>query len=356
MKKLILKLTVPLLLGAAGACADSPAPATARPPRQASASTRLAEVRPAEGRVIFEAPATTVGSPESGAEVALPWPALVQKILVIPGDRVAPLAPIAKVIIPELNRAAAELLGAEAQLSLVETRGRALSSLLAEGLVREEQVHDIETRVAELRAQVDQAKVVLAAAGLPPSEARALVDRGYHWLRAPIGGVILDSRLVLGAFSDPSQGSWVRIQGQGAERIEVLLTQPLPIPAELTFRDLAGRRHRVSGVPLSRVESPSTGGERVWLALEAPPPLAPGLRGALEIRAPAEGYWVVPETAVVTRGQRSVVFLWEAEVPRRVPVDVLSTAGGAAVVRGPFETGARVLSDGSQGGADEGES
>lgn len=335
-----------LLLGMTVACAEA-APPEVRAPSTASAKSRLVEIRPAAGQLIFEAPATTVGDPESAAQVNVPYPALVRQILVTPGDVVVAGAPLAKVVVPELNQAAAELLASESQRTLVKARLQSLTGLKAEGLVREEQLYELQARLADLEARRDQALVKLAAVGLGPNDARALIDRGLYFLKAPIAGTVIESSLVLGAYWDPGQGALAKLQGRGAQRLEVLLTQSLPPSAQLVFRDLSGRDHPVRPAPLSRVSSPGSGVERVWLALSDSAPLSPGLRGALRVEAPEAGYWIVPGTAVFTKAGRSTVWVADGEVLRRVDVEVLSTSGANAVVRGELQPGARVSADAS---------
>ncbi|MEQ9501671.1 MAG: efflux RND transporter periplasmic adaptor subunit [Deltaproteobacteria bacterium] len=335
----------PLLLLAAVVACDAPSPATPahRAPVE-STQSRWVRAEVPNALALLEAPAHVVEEEIASGSVTVLFGARVEAVHVAPGDTVEAGQPIADVVMMELNRAAAALVGLDDQITLLGSRLTALEALEAEKLVRAEELYDLRSRRSALAAERAQARALLKSAGFGPSRAAAIARAGRATLRAPLAGVVAKIDAKLGGFA--SAGSVLaQIVGQKNVRVQATLTSPLPEGVAVELVLTSGERFPLAPKPVGSIVDPHTGQIRVWFALAEPRPLAAGLRGRIRADAGTRALVQVPSAAVVRHDDRTVVYVVEGDTPVPHAVEVATDSGTSALVSGPIKVGAMVVVD-----------
>jgi hypothetical protein len=346
---------VGLLLLVLAACPSRPA-APPIPAAAPSAPTPWVRVRPAEGLSLLEVPARVLPSPDAVAEVVPPYRARVVRIHVRAGQRVARGAPILDVLAPELVRAAGAYVAAGTRLSAYSKHREQLLSLRSEGLVRLADLAEVETKVAEALADQQAALGTLRGADLGGADAaRLLSGGGTLTLRAPIAGVVTALRAAIGETHENPDLPLAHIAGEGEVQIEARLSAALPPAAHVAFVTPAGETVPVRAIGSAPVVDARDGTRLSWYAPDLPaqsPRLPAGLLGRLRVTLPAgSGVVAVPARALLpgdggAAGQGTVLLRRGAEI-QKLPVEVLSTSGADALVRGPLREGDEVAAEAS---------
>ncbi len=322
--------------------APSSPPSDSGAERPMSSAVRFVKARPADDIALLEVPAQAVVASGVDGKVAVLERALVRKILVRAGDQIEAKDPIAVVVIPEVVRAAAELLATRARLGGLSQRLAELRALQREGLTRKEQLFELEREVSGLEAQQLTAKAALSAYGLSESEAQRIAVEGSLTLRSPVRGVIAEVRGVVGGVIEAST-TIAEIRGLGNVRIEATVPRPIPAEARAEFVDTQGRHFMLRSTPVGSV--PDNGGERVWLELAEPSVLPGDLSGRLVLRLSGPAITSVPSRAIQTRGSSArVLSKTTTGELRPLEVEVLLSSPSSAIVRGLRE-GTEIASD-----------
>jgi hypothetical protein len=326
-----------------------------------SAVTAWVPVRPPTDLALLEAPAEVVGAPEAMGVVVPPFMARVVRIHVRAGEHVARGAPVVAVVMPQLVSAAGSYMAAVTRMEAWGARREQLLRLRAEGLVRAAELAEVETRLADARAEQQTALATLRSGGLGAADARRLLDEaGVVVLRSPVEGTVLEVDAVLGEARDAAGRPLVRVGGGGATRIEARFAhRPLSVAgkeggARFELVSALGR-HELRLLSMAPVIDPRDGTLRCWFETATPgqlPQLPPGLTGRVRvIPAPDAGMLVVPATAVVLEGDRAYVVVREGVGGRKVPVEVLASSGTDALVRG-LSKGQEVATEGRAAAAE----
>ncbi len=293
--------------------------------------------RPASEAAPEEFPARLLRTGGTEAVVVPPLPARLVGLAVRPGDSVAVGAPIARVVMPELDAALAALSGAEGALVILRRRRARLAALEAEGLVRASDVAAIELDLARHGAERLRARGVLAGAGVGHG--------GTVVLRSPIAGVVTEVPATLGELRRPEDGPLARIRSRGGQRIEATLPAR---PVDGTTYALRASGSTVAITLVNQVPSSSGPGYVAWFEAAAGVEMPAVAEGRVLARSPASaGAWVVPATAVGARGSVHYVVVRTrgGASPSIVDVELVRVATADAIVRGPLPDGALVASD-----------
>lgn len=342
----------------------APAPALAQdqgtePGKQAiSAPTPWVPVRPAAGLPLLEAPARVLLSPEATAEVVPPFRGRVTRIHVRPGQRVDRGAPIIDVVMPELLRAAGAYLAAGTRLAAYGKRRAQLQSLRGEGLVRLSDLAEVETQTAEAQADQQAALGTLRGADLGGADAaRLLQGGGTLTLRAPIPGIVTHVRATLGETHENTDLPLCTIAGEGGVQIEARLGRSLPADAQVSFVSATGLTVPLRPLSSAPVVDPRDGTTLAWFA-PAEDRRTAGLPGGLQgrLRAvlsggaqPGDGGAAVPVAiparALLPDARGAAVLRRRGGQAAQVAVEVLSTSGADALVRGDLLPGDEVAAD-----------
>ncbi len=342
-----------LAVALAAACSKEPAPASsaaplASAPSASSARTPWVKARAADEVAMLEAPATVLATPESNAGVSPPFRARVVRVLARPGERVKRGEPLAEVVMPEVVQAAGAYASAATRVEAYGRRKTQLDGLKKEGMVRLTDLLEVDTKLAEARADRTGALAMLRAAGLDAGDAaRILAGGGKVVLRSPIDGVVTQVKASIGEQRESSGEPLVRIAGEGDPRVEARLARVVPGPAAYELWLGTGEHHPLRLVGQAPQMDARDGTTLVWFAARDGTRLVQGQTGKVKIRlaesaklasVPARAVGLGPEGAhVVVRGAAG-------GAPARVNVEVLAASGSEALVRG-VDPGEEVAAD-----------
>ena len=111
------------------------------------------------------------------AEVGVPIAARVTRLLVQAGERVRAGQSLAELTSPELGKARAEFISADARVTLAEAALDRKRGLAAEKIVPVREVQEAESAAADARAALRSARAAIGAFGVdPPSRRRRRRD------------------------------------------------------------------------------------------------------------------------------------------------------------------------------------
>lgn len=324
--------------GATGATGASPARAAVDVSDRGSSA--WAALRAAQGSELLDVPAQVLGSAAHRAAVMPAFRAQVLQILVEPGQAVTSGAPLVVVRMPEVVRAAGAYVAAGLRLAAYNQRREQLQTLRGEGLARLSDLAEVAASLSEASAAKREAQSVLQGAGLSPTDAGPLSEGGGKvTLRSPIAGVVTQITASIGQMVEPSGAALLHIVGGGETRIE----------ARLPILDLATLRYELvtpqRSLPLTFVQrapalDPRDGTAPCWFLPPASAGLVPGQTGRLRVRIASSAndsnpLWLVPTRALALGREQAHVLRLRDGKTQAVPIVVLASALGHAVVRSP---------------------
>ena len=267
MKRRYLFLAVTLALSGCGRAAPDPKPAepvAAAPAGESphTADPNILEIDPGMMRDL-RVTTTVVESRKGGdevsllgelavderlyAEVAVPMPARAAQVLAAPGDAIKRGQPLLLLQSPDLGRARAEYLSAQARLRLSDAALARKRALLEEHIVPLREVQEAEAEHEGARAAVRSAQAALAAFGVDPPTGELTSAASSFSLRSPIAGTVIARQVMLGQMLDPGTPAfkigdlsrlWLTVHA--FERDAVRISKGAP--ARLTFAALPGQR------------------------------------------------------------------------------------------------------------------
>ncbi len=322
-------------------------PPNAAPPAT-SVRTPWVKARNAEEVSMLEAPATVLTTPESNAGVSPPFRARVVRVRVKPGEKVKRGEPVADVVMPEVVQAAGTYVSAATRVTAYAKRAAQLAGLRKEGMVRISELLEVETKLAEARADQHGALAMLRVAGLDAADATKLLasQAGEVALRSPIDGVVTQVKASIGENREAAGEPLVRIAGEGDPRVEARLVRILPRAAEYELVLPSGEQHPLRAVGRAPQVDPRDGTTLVWFAPLGPAKLVQGQTGKLRIRfEEEEGVVAVPARAVGLGPKGPFVVAHEGGRAAQVEVEVLAASGAEALVKGRLRIGDEVAAD-----------
>jgi cobalt-zinc-cadmium efflux system membrane fusion protein len=183
----------------------------------------------------------------SYAEVGVPVAARVTRLLVNAGDSVRRGQPLAELTSPELGKARADYLSAEARVTLADAALERKRSLAAEKIVPLREVQEAESQAAEARAALRSARAAIGAfGGQPPTEDADGHASSTFVLRSPGSGAVIDRTAVVGQMLDPARPAFrigdlstLWLTAHAFERDAVRIEKG--VAATLTFPALPGQ-------------------------------------------------------------------------------------------------------------------
>lgn len=138
------------------------------------------------------------------AEVGVPLPARVTRLAVHAGAEVHAGQTLAELSSPELGRARAEYLSADARVRLTDAALERTRALVDERILPMREQQDAEAAVASAQADRRAARATLGAFGVPaPTEEQDAASSTFV-LRAPMSGAVIEQSAVLGQMLDPT--------------------------------------------------------------------------------------------------------------------------------------------------------
>jgi len=181
------------------------------------------------------------------AEVGVPGPARVTRLLVGAGETARRGQTLAELTSPELGQARAEYLSARARLALADAAFERKRGLANERIVPLREVQDAEAQVVEARAAMRASQAAIGAFGVePPTDDSPESLSSTFLLQSPVAGSVIERRAVLGQMLDPGTPAfrvgdlsvlWLTVQA--FERDAVRIVQGAD--ARIAFAALPGR-------------------------------------------------------------------------------------------------------------------
>lgn len=340
-----------LLLALLAGCSKPAAtePSQPRPlAAQSSITTPWVKVRSPEHLALLELPARVLAAPQSVGVISPSFPARVTSVLVRTGQKIDRGAPAVSVIMPSVITAAGALAGARTRLDAYTKRKAQLNALRADGLIRISEISEVETHLAEAKADEQTALATLRSAGLGPGDGtRLLEDGGAIVLRSPVAGVVTEVNATVGEIRDGSGEPLVRVAGEGPARIEARLSHALPPGARFEFIMPLGTAVELRAVGQSPVVDSRDGTRVAWFEpATAETRLAQGLTGKLRV-APAAGAKVsaVPASALQMSDGKARIMVRRPSGSEMVEVKVLAISGADAMVEGALSTSDEVAAE-----------
>ncbi|HEX8907555.1 MAG TPA: efflux RND transporter periplasmic adaptor subunit [Anaeromyxobacteraceae bacterium] len=313
--------------------------------------TPWVKAKNAEDVAMLEAPATVLATPESNAGVSPPFRARIVRIRVKPGETVKRGDVVADVVMPEVVQAAGTYASAATRVGAYERRLAQLEGLKKEGMVRLSELLDVQTKLAEARADQHSALAMLRVAGLAGDDARRLLASrgGEVALRSPIDGVVTQVKAAIGENREAAGEPLVRVAGEGEPRVEARCARVMPRKAEYEIWLATGERHPLREVGHAPQVDPRDGTTLVWFAPAAGTRLVQGQTGKVKIRLEEEeGAVAVPARAVGLGPKGPFLVVNRAGKPERVEVEVVAASGAEALVRGAVKIGDEIAADAAQ--------
>jgi cobalt-zinc-cadmium efflux system membrane fusion protein len=139
------------------------------------------------------------------AEVGVPVAARVTRLLVNAGDTVRQDQALAELTSPELGKARADYLSAEARVTLADAALERKRGLATEHIVPLREVQEAESQAAEARASLRSARAAIGAFGVqaPTDEADGAMSSTFV-LTSPVNGAVIERAAVVGQMLDPA--------------------------------------------------------------------------------------------------------------------------------------------------------
>ena len=185
------------------------------------------------------------------AEVGVPVAARVIRLLVNEGDTVRRGQSLAELTSPELGKARADSLSAEARVRLADAALERKRGLATENIVPLREVQEAEAQAVEARASLRSARAAIGAFGVqaPTDDADGATSSTFV-LSSPVNGAVIERAAVIGQMLDPAAPAfrigelstlWLTVHAfeRDAVRIEKGVAATVVFPA-LPGRDFNG--------------------------------------------------------------------------------------------------------------------
>ncbi len=303
--------------------------------RQSGIMLVAAEAEPS--MPIASVPATIVLPPDARAAVAVPYPGVLQRVLVTPGQAVARGQAVAVMVSPDVVRIGAELARSRARAAVTSASAARQAQLADEGIIAP-------ARADEARAMAREANV---SAG---EQARLLSIGGANAggtiiLRAPIGGRVASIAVQPGAALD---GMTAPMLIEATDRMQIELQVPERLAGAIRVGQgvvlPGGARGRITGIGASL--DPQSRSIPVRATLVGGAGLVPGQSVMAMVDGGAEAGVSVPVAALTRAGEGDALFVYDGRRLRLRPVTVVARTATLAYVREGLRPGERVAASG----------
>ena len=249
------------------------------------------------------------------AEVAPPIDAQVVRLLVSANATVATGTSLAELRSPELGRARAEVIAAEARLQLATQTADRKRTLAAERIVPARELQEAESQLQEARATHRAALASVRALGVTETDEGDDVARFV--VRAPIAGTVLERAAVTGQLAQASQPMyriadlrqlWLTVHAFERDAVQIARRAPVRI----TLAALPGRVFQGQVAAIATQVDPAS--RTVDVRIDLPNPdglLRPGMSATahVPIQSGSRELLAVPAAAVQRVGENWVVFV-----------------------------------------------
>jgi RND family efflux transporter MFP subunit len=287
--------------------------------------------------------------PQGGERiVSTPVVALVEQVLVQPGQPVKAGAPLLRLASAELGQAQLQLAQAAARGRLAQQNLAREQSLFAEGIIPERRVQEAKAASAQVQAELNQARAALRLMGLPTGAMDRVASGGPAQdgltIVAPQAGTVTEIAVQAGQRVEAAS-MLLRLVNQSAIALEVQVpvaqagNYPVGTTLQVMGRQLAGRV--VGGSPVVAQGSQTRTLRATLNDAQAGASLRPGEVVTVQVAAQASqtAGWTVPLPAVAYDGKQAHVFVKTPQGFEARPVQVLGSTGQLVRVVGALKAG-----------------
>jgi cobalt-zinc-cadmium efflux system membrane fusion protein len=258
---------------------------------------------------------------ERYAEVAPPIDAQVVRLLVPVNGVVSQGQTLAELRSPELGRARADLITAAAHVRLASQTLERKRTLAAERIVPARELQEAESQMQEAQASLRAVTAALRALGATAADDAGSDDSAQFFVRAPIGGTVLERLAVTGQFAQSSQPLYriadlrrVWLTVHAFERDAVQLARRTSV--RITLAATPGREFQGEVAAIGSQVDPASRTLDVRIDLANPDGLLrPGMSATahVPIQAGNRELMAVPAAAVQRVGEDWLVFIPRGE-------------------------------------------
>lgn len=336
MKPLSGLLPLVLLIASTAAVANDATPLNLTSEQIAAAGIEARAAKPVREAPGAIWPARLIEAADAEWMTTAPLAGVVERVLVVEGQRVQRGDVLAEIASPDLAAELAMYRTAQAQFALARDQRERERRLLAEGLIAARRLQEAEVAYAGAQAELQRSEQTLRMAGIAkPGQ----VSGARLTIRAERAGVVAQRSVRAGqrvAAADPL----VQLVADDRLWAEVLL------PAASAHTLKAGDRFRLLPANVEAVVGqsgwsvqPGSQAVRVQLELRQPPAtLRPGQTlQAQQLHTVSEPAFEVPAAAVIHEGDAAAVFVRADRGYVHQPVKLLGEGAGSAVVAGPLQ-------------------
>lgn len=292
-------------------------------------------------------PGQIVLPPQQERSVTAATNSVIEQVLVGEGQTVRANAPLLVVNSPELGQLQLAALEAANRAQLAKDALARDNELFADGFIAQRRLRETQAAAQETAAGLNQARSALMLAGLSQSAIDQIINTGkvsnQITLTAPTNGVVVDVTIKPG-MRVAEATLLLRIV-----RLDTLWVD-IQIPSQLATSWKAGSSiHLTNGLEAKVLSfSPLTNGTQTRLLRgvisKGTDATHPGEFVQAELPVVANGTWDIPLAALARDEDKSYVFIRRKDAFVATPVEVLSSGGQRAQVRGEFAAGDRMAS------------
>lgn len=302
---------------------------------------------------LLYAPARVVVPADRELLVSSPQPGMLAQLQANIGDKVEKGQILAQIDSPELVALQQQFLSASSELNLSAQEYQRDQALVQEGVIAERRWQETETLHAGKRAKTDEARQLLAMAGMTAGEIAALgKNRQLHSrlnLRAPISGVVLDRLATVGARLD-LQAPLYRIADLSELWLEINVPQQRLSDVHLGDR-VEGEDETVGGkiTVLGQSVNPENQTVTVRAVVDRrTPALRVGQNLNLRLLQTSETpVFNVPNSAVAQNAGHTYVFVRNGDGFAVTEVNVLGKHDESALIAGPLQGSEQIAMQGT---------
>lgn len=351
-----------LLSLAASAVAHAAEPAAGWAPVKLSAeqgkalgvTTRPVQAAGEGGAALANLPALVVVPNGQLRVIAAPAPALVEQLLVAPGETVKRGQPLGRLASPQLLEWQRDARQAQAQATLTQQALARDEALFKEGIIAESRVQGSRAAQAQAAALLAERQGLLGLSGASGSGGTAV-------LKAPFDGVVLEQMATVGQRVEAAaplfkvgqlKPLWLEIQAPAALAASLQAGAAVEVPAVSARGKLLQVGRQVSsGQTLTLRASIDQNAERLVPGQMVEATIASTASTANtaspgKTDAKAEPLWRVPTASVWRQQNQTYVFVAGKEGFVARAVTIKGTAGSDSLLTGSFSTGEAVAVSG----------
>lgn len=327
----------------------APVKLTAEQSKALGVGTAVVQAAGENGAALGNLPALVVVPNGQLRVIAAPAPALVEQLLVAPGETVKRGQPLGRLASPQLLEWQRDARQAQAQATLTQQALARDEALFKEGIIAESRVQSSRAAHTQAAALLAERQGLLGLSGASGSGGTAV-------LKAPFDGVVLEQMATVGQRVEAAaplfklgqlKPLWLEIQAPAALAASLQAGAAVEVPALGAKGKLLQVGRQVSGgQTLTLRASIDQNAERLVPGQMVEASVASSVGSAAKVEKKAEALWRVPTAAVWRQQNQTYVFVAGKEGFVARAVTIKGSAGSDSLLAGSFTSGEAVAVSG----------